>query len=412
MTGKGAFIHLGYTTPAGGSDESNTMLLPRTATTFSPPVMEARRWLEGVDFTDRSLINVSQAAPVDPPPLAMREAMARLIVEVDETHLYGPVLGLPELRAELADQWSRAYGGEITDANVAITSGCNQAFTAAISTLCAEGDEVILPVPYYFNHRMWLDMAGVKTVPLAAQQGLVPNAQDAAALITDHTRAIVLVTPNNPGGVEYPAQTVREFAALARARGIALIIDETYRDFDSRTGAPHDLFTDPNWDDTLIQLYSFSKAYRLTGHRVGAMVASPARLREVEKFLDTVTICPSQLGQHAALWGLRNLGEWLAGERLEILDRRAAIQEQMPRLAATGWVLEGCGAYFAYLRHPFDLSSDALAKDLVRKVGVLTLPGTFFMPAGGGTQHLRVAFANVDRAGITALFDRMVAYAP
>ena len=383
---------------------------PRTATTFSPPVMEARRWLDGVDFTDMPLINVSQAAPVDPPPLAMRHAMAKMIVEDDDTHLYGPVLGLPDLRAEVAAQWSNSYGGTITPENVAITSGCNQAFTAAILMLCAEGDEVILPVPYYFNHRMWLDMAGVTTVPLTPSDGLIPCVSEAAALITDKTRAIVLVTPNNPGGVEYPAATVRAFYDLAQGHNIALIIDETYRDFDSRTGAPHDLFTDPDWGDTLIQLYSFSKAYRLTGHRVGAMVASTPRLIEVEKFLDTVTICPNQLGQHAALWGMCNLGDWLAGERREILDRRAAIEEQFPRLAAKGWRLEGCGAYFAYLRHPFDMRSDALAQDLVKKVGVLTLPGTFFMPDGQGQQHLRVAFANVDRDGITALFDRLVAY--
>jgi aspartate/methionine/tyrosine aminotransferase len=397
------------------------MTLPRTATTFFPPVMEARRWLEGVDFSARPLINVSQAAPVDPPPLAMRQAMARMIVEDDSTHLYGPVLGLPDLRGEVAAQWSQAYGGTITADNVAITSGCNQAFAAAISTLCAEGDEVILPVPYYFNHRMWLDMAGVTTVPLAAPNGLIPSARDAAALISDKTRAIALVTPNNPGGVEYPAETVQAFADLARSRGIALIIDETYRDFDSRvapkgrnqsSGAPHPLFADQNWDNTLIQLYSFSKAYRLTGHRVGALIASAERLTEVEKFLDTVTICPNQLGQHAALWGMRNLADWLATERLEILDRRAAIEDQFPRLATKGWTLEGCGAYFAYMKHPFEMASDVLAKDLVKRAGVLTLPGTFFMPDGGGQQHLRIAFANVDRAGITALFDRLVAYQP
>ena len=382
----------------------------RTASTFSPPVMEARRWLDGVDFTERALINVSQAAPVDPPPLAMRKAMAKMIVEVDDTHLYGPVLGLPELRAEVAAQWSVAYGGTITADNVAITSGCNQAFTAAISTLCGEGDEVILPVPYYFNHRMWLDMAGVKTVPLTPRDGMIPSADDAAKLITNKTRAIVLVTPNNPGGVEYPSDTVKAFADVARTHNIALIIDETYRDFDSRTGAPHPLFQDEHWGDTLIQLYSFSKAYRLTGHRVGALTASPERLAEVEKFLDTVTICPNQLAQHAALWGMRNLADWLAGERLEILDRRAAIIEQMPRLAAKGWKLEGCGAYFAYLEHPYRCSSSDLAHALVQKAGVLTLPGTFFMPEGQGFGHLRIAFANVDRAAITVLFDRLVAF--
>ena len=174
------------------------MKRPRTATTFSPPVMEARRWLDGVDFSDRPLINVSQAAPVDPPPLAMREAMARMIVEDDESHLYGPVLGLPALREQVAQVWAAAYGGTISAENVAITSGCNQAFSAAISTLCAEDDEVILPVPYYFNHRMWLDMSGVKTVPLAAKSGLVPNVEDAAALITEPVSYTHLTLPTTP----------------------------------------------------------------------------------------------------------------------------------------------------------------------------------------------------------------------
>jgi aspartate/methionine/tyrosine aminotransferase len=109
---------------------------------------------------------------------------------------------------------------------------------------------------------------------------------------------------------------------------------------------------------------------------------------------------------------MRNLGEWLAGERLEILDRRAAIEEQFPRLAASGWSLEGCGAYFAYVKHPFDMASDDLARDLVAQAKILTLPGTMFMPDGEGRQHLRIAFANVDRDEITVLFDRLVAYQP
>ncbi len=388
--------------------------MTRTAATFSPPVMEARRWLDGVTHpADRPLLNVSQAAPVDPPPLVMREAIAQIVINDPDAHLYGPVLGLPALKAEVAQQWNAAYGGTIAEAQVAITSGCNQAFAAAISTLTAEGDEVIVPVPYYFNHRMWLDMAGVKTVPLDAGPTLIPDASEAAKLITPRTRAIALVSPNNPAGVEYPAETLQAFFDLCQKHSIALIVDETYRDFDSRTGAPHALFQIPNWADTLIQLYSFSKAYRLTGHRVGAIITSQARLAEVEKFLDTVTICPNQIGQRAALWGMQNLGDWLAGERLEILDRRAAIEGYFAPLAAKGWTLKGCGAYFAYIAHPFDMPSDVLAQKLVRDAGVLTLPGTMFMPddMAGGAAHLRIAFANIDRAGVKALIDRLAQFA-
>ncbi len=388
------------------------MTQSRTAATFAPPVMEARRWLDGVTHPDtRPLLNVSQAAPVDPPPEPLRAAMAQMVMDDPEAHLYGPVLGLPALRAEVATQWSANYGGTISADQVAITSGCNQAFAATIATLCTEGDEVIIPVPYYFNHRMWLDMSGVKTVPLMAGADMIPEASACAGLITDKTRAIALVSPNNPCGVEYPAATLTAFRDLARAHGIALIVDETYRDFDSRSGAPHDLFADPQWDDTLIQLYSFSKAYRLTGHRVGAVVARTSRLAEIEKFLDTVTICPNQLGQRAALWGMQNLGAWLAGERLEILDRRSAIEEHFHLLADKGWALLGCGAYFAYVKHPFAVSSADLAPLLVKESGVLLLPGTMFMPADlpGGESQLRIAFANIDRDGVRTLFDRLAA---
>jgi aspartate/methionine/tyrosine aminotransferase len=377
------------------------------AATFAPPVMEARRWLEGVSFPpERPLINVSQAAPVDPPPEALRKAIAEAALGDPQAHLYGPVLGLPALRAELAAQWSAAYGGQIEAAQVAITQGCNQAFCAIMATLAAQGDEVILPTPWYFNHKMWLDMQGVKAVPLPTGPGLLPDADAAATLVTPRTRAIVLVSPNNPGGAEYPAETLRAFLALARARGLALIVDETYRDFDARSGAPHDLFADPDWDDRFIHLYSFSKAYRLTGHRVGAIVASAERLAEVEKFLDTVAICPNQLGQIAALWGMRNLAQWVAGERDEILARRAAMRAGLATLP--GWKTLGCGAYFAYVEHPSPLPAPEFARRLVREAGVLLLPGTMFMPASdpAGARQLRIAFANVDATGIAHLMER------
>ena len=386
-------------------------LNPAMAATEAPPVMEARRWIQGVTFpADRPLINVSQAAPVEPPPLALRQAIADAALTNDAAHLYGPVLGLGELRAEIAAQWSQAYEGNIAPAQVAITQGCNQAFTAVMSTLAGAGDEVILPTPWYFNHKMWLDMQGVTTVPLDTGSTLIPDAEQAAALITPRTRAIVLVSPNNPGGVEYPAPVLAAFRDLARAHDLALIVDETYRDFDSRSGRPHDLFCDPDWADTLIQLYSFSKAYRLTGHRVGAIVASEARLAEVEKFLDTVAICPSQLGQIAALWGMRNLSQWVSGERDEILARRKAMVDGFAQLL--GWKLLGCGAYFAYVEHPFDIASNDLCKRFVTELSLLMLPGTMFQPDGSaaGKRQIRIAFANVDAAGIAELFRRLASF--
>ena len=212
-----------------------TPLNPLIQRTAPPPVMEARRWLAGVDFpADRPLINLSQAAPVEPPPEPLRDALAELILNDASVHLYGPVLGLPALRSEIAWRWSGRYGGEIHADDVAITAGCNQAFCAAVTTLAAPGDAVMLPVPWYFNHKMWLDMSGIDAIPLPCDAAMVPDPEAARARITPRTRAIVLVTPNNPTGAEYPPDTIAAFAALAREHGLALILDETYRDFHPR----------------------------------------------------------------------------------------------------------------------------------------------------------------------------------
>ncbi len=386
------------------------MVTTRTSATFAAPIIQARRWLDAAILPEGlDLLNVSQAAPTAPPPEPLRRVMADLALNDDSVHLYGPDLGLPALRAEIADQWSAHYKGTITPQQVAITSGCNQAFAATIMALCGEADEVLLPAPWYFNHKMWLEMCGVTALALATGDDMLPDPARAAAMITPRTRAIALVSPNNPAGVEYPAPLLRAFYDLARSRGIRLILDETYRDFDSRTGPVHDLFTDPDWDETLIDLYSFSKAYRLTGHRVGALIGAPALMDEAEKFIDSVTICPNQLGQHAALWGMRHLADWLAGERREILARRAAIETGFPVLADQGWKLRGLGAYFAFVEHPFDLPSDAVAHALIAKAGILLLPATMFGPADDRWTRtgLRIAFANLDVAGIGTLYERL-----
>ncbi|MDF2234237.1 aminotransferase [Albimonas sp. CAU 1670] len=378
---------------------------------YDPPVMEARRWIAGRSFpADRPLLNLSQAAPVDPPPEDLRQAIADAALNTPQAHLYGPVLGMPELREEIAAQWSAAYGGDIAMEDVAVTPGCNQAFCALMSTIAGPGDAVLLPSPWYFNHKMWLDITGVEARPLPCDGALVPILAEAEARMAG-VKAIVLITPNNPTGAEYPAGVVQAFAELARRHGAMLVLDETYRDFDSREGAPHALFQDPSWRDHVVQLYSFSKAYRLTGHRVGAAIASPLRLAQAEKFLDTVTICTSQLGQIAALHGLRHLAPFVAEQRREILARRAVVMHEF-RQALPEWELMGCGAYFAWLRHPFAESSAELAKALVEEQSLLMLPGTMFTPGDDplGPSSFRMAFANADADGLREALARLAAF--
>ena len=383
-----------------------------TSNTFASPVPEAKRWIEGLTFSDDlPLINVSQAAPVAPPEPALIEAMAQALQE-PTTHIYSPDLGLPDLRAEMARKWSALYGGQVAPHQVAITSGCNQAFAAAIAATCAQGDNVIVPTPWYFNHKMWLDMAGVETVPLPTDADGLPDPGKVTDRISARTRAIVLVTPNNPTGVTCPPELIERLFELSRDHRLKLIIDETYRDFLDGSEAPHDLLLQPDWDETVIQLYSFSKAYRMTGHRVGALIGAASLMPEVEKFIDTVTICPSVLGQRGALFALQHLDASVAAERALIARRRKALAKGFKALKSQGWVLKGLGAYFAYVEHPFSGRADQVARALVKHAAILALPGTMFVPYDdpSGARHLRLACANIDEAQIAQMFERLAAF--
>lgn len=382
----------------------------RTIGVDPPPVLEVKNWLSNPDLQpSKPLIDVSQAAPTEPPPEKMLEFMANKILCDNAVNTYGPVLGLDELRESLASKWSRQYQGKVSKENVAVTSGCNQAFCASISSFTSENDEVIIPTPWYFNHHMWLQMAGVKSIPLDTDANMNPIIEKAEALITDRTRAIVLVSPNNPSGAIYSNQLLQKFFDLCKSNQIRLIIDETYKDFHPNASQPHTLLENNNWDQVLTILYSFSKTYRMTGHRIGALLTSKENLIEIEKALDTFTVCPPQLGQYAANWGLNNLEAWAAERRTEILQRAKHFSEKFQPLSAAGWSLRGCGAYFAFVEHPFKDESNILAPLILRDQGILLMPGTMFYPKHNplGSRSFRIAFANIDKNKISTLLERL-----
>ncbi len=381
---------------------------PLLAPVAAPPIPEARGWIAGRVFPpEKPLIDVSQAVPGYPPPDALLDHLAALVREPDSAR-YTDVPGTPALRAALAADLRAQYGGAIGAEQVTITAGCNQAFCFALQALAAPGDEVILPLPYYFNHQMWLDMAGVtaRHLTFRPERGGVPDPAEAAALIGPRTRAIVLVTPNNPTGAIYPPAVVETFFELAQARGIALVLDETYRDFLPEAGAPHGLFRRAGWDATLVQLYSFSKVFCITGYRVGSILSGGRLAEQIAKVVDTVAICAPAIGQGAALFGLNALGDWREGNRRLMQDRLAALLAAAAARNDLGYRLVSAGAYFAYLEHPFaQRPALQVARRLADKENLLALPGSWFGP--GQERYLRLAFANVEAAAMPAIAARL-----
>jgi len=382
-------------------------LNPLVCQTSTPPIAEVQSWIAGYDGTFGPVLNVAQAVPSFLPAEALRQHLARTVMDGDSA-FYTDIEGLMELRHALAAHMSTDYLGSITPEQVSITSGCNQAFCVAMTALAAPGDEVILPAPYYFNHQMWLEMQGVRPVhlPFAENTAGIPNPEALTSLITSKTRAIALVSPNNPTGAEYPPDIIEAFYNIAKDASIALIIDETYKDFRSSGTPPHHLFQKPDWQDTFVHLYSFSKAYSLTGYRVGSVITGPALQAEIGKLLDCMSICASQIGQHAALYGLQHLSDWRQSMCADMAER---VDTMRSVFATTGldYRLISSGAFFAYVRHPFTgEDSNAVSQRLAKKFGILTLPGSMFGP--GQDNYLRFAFANLESRDIPSLADRLL----
>jgi aspartate/methionine/tyrosine aminotransferase len=372
----------------------------------APPISEAMTWVRPGE-RNRALLNLCQAVPSYAPAEALQGEIARLARD-PEIHLYTDIHGIPELRSALAENMAGDYGGHIDAKNVSITSGCNQAFCAAVMALAQRGDKVILPAPYYFNHQMWLDMLGVekRLVPAFAEGRAYPLPEEMAALIDNRTRAIVLCSPNNPTGAIYPPHVIDGFYDLAKAHGIALIIDETYKDFRSLPEPLHGLFAKPDWHETFVQLYSFSKVFAMTGYRVGSIIAGAKVLAEAEKILDCMAICAPQISQWAALFGLAHLDNWKREKQLLMETRREALLAAFsnPRLS---YKLISSGAYFAYVKHPF---AKTLAKSVAMRLAgehdVLCLPGSMFGP--GQDSYLRLAFANSPAEDMPVLVERLM----
>ncbi len=372
----------------------------------APPIPAVQAWAREYDGAHGPLIDLSQAVPGYPPHPDMLRFLGEAASSVAYAG-YGPIEGETVLREAYARHVGNLYGAEIKANNVHITSGCNQAFIAAIMCVAQSGDTVLGTDPFYFNHQSSLEMLGIRseTMLCRAENGFVPDIEDVRAALQKGVRALVLVSPNNPTGAIYPPQLLAQIYAACRDNGTWLLLDETYRDFLSDADqAPHDLFKEADWPSHLIQLYSFSKSFCIPGHRLGAIVAGADMVANVAKVMDNLQICATRAPQIAVSRAIEPLKSWRDDNRKEIARRAEALRVSMSNVA--GWHVEAVGAYFAFVRHPYDgLSSVAVAEKLAKTTGIITLPGSFF----GESQDafLRFAFANVDVAGIEATAARL-----
>ncbi|KAF9790293.1 PLP-dependent transferase [Thelephora terrestris] len=384
--------------------------------TTKPPIPLVKAWGGRYQPTPtQPLIDMSQGVPDSPPPKLLLDAIGSY-GSSESTCSYTDIAGEASMRSTLAHEMRVVYGDHIdlTSDDIVLTAGCNMAFVAVIMALADPGDQVILPVPWYFNHKMALEMLGVEAIPLATHPstGFQPKVEDCRSLLTDRTKAIALVSPNNPTGAVYAPDLLRAFAALAKSRDIALILDETYRDFITND-VPHHLFEpskDWDWRSTLIHLFSFSKSYCVPGHRLGAIVAPKMVLSHIITILDTLLICAPRPIQLALASTLPRLRSFVRNKAEAVRSRHEHFKANLPSL----WRIGAQGGYFAFVRHPFKgRHAMEVCERLSAEGGVLVLPAELFateatLQEGDSKRWVRFSVANVDNDAITQVCRRLI----
>ncbi|MBF2029097.1 MAG: pyridoxal phosphate-dependent aminotransferase [Oscillatoriales cyanobacterium C42_A2020_001] len=324
-----------------------------------------------------------------PPPEAI--AQINQFLSNPENHKYQSLQGIPPLREAIATKLKTENKIAIdTTREVVVTAGSNMGFLNAILAITNPGDEVILQVPYYFNHEMAIAIAGCHPVLVNTDENYQLRPEAIRAAITERTRAIVTISPNNPTGAVYPEAALREVNDLCRTHGIYHIHDEAYEYFtynDVKHFSPGAIATSA---DHTISLFSLSKAYGFASWRIGYMVIPAHLLLPIMKIQDTNVICPAVVSQYAALGALQ-AGVSYCKDRLgAIAAVRQLMLNELAQISHLCTIPPTAGAFYFLLNIHTSLDAMQLIERLIQEHGVAALPGTTFGIEGC---YLRVAYA-------------------
>jgi aspartate/methionine/tyrosine aminotransferase len=351
-------------------------------------------------------ISLGQGVVHYPPPPAALEAARTALID-PETHGYQDGAGNPALIAAIEDKLRRDNGIDLTQGSrVTVTAGGNMAFLHAILSITEPGDEVIVPVPFYFNHEMAIEMVGCTAVrvPTDAQYQLDVDAIRRA--VTPATRAIVSVSPNNPTGAVYPERSLRELNRFCGERGIFHISDEVYEYFTYGSARHVSPASFAGGGNHTISLYSLSKSYGFAGWRIGYMVY-PARLAAaIAKVQDTVIVCPPVISQVAALKALQVGPSYCRAHLEELAAVRDIVRSDMESLAPVCTVAPVDGAFYCFVRVNLDIDPQQLAERLIREHKVAVIPGSAFGVTEGCS--FRLAFGALQKATVAEGMGRLV----
>jgi len=340
------------------------------------------------------------------PPREAIEA-ARAALDDPATHRYQAEAGLPALVDRLAAKLRDENGIDVArGSRVMVTAGANMAFMHAVLAVTEPGDEVILPVPFYFNHEMAIEMAGCTAVLVPTDDRFQLRLDLIRRAITDRTRAIVTISPNNPSGAVFPEATLRDVNTLCRERGLYHFADEVY-EYYTYDGVRHvSPGSFPDAAGHTISMYSLSKAYGFAGWRIGYMAYPEHLAPAMMKSQDTILVCPTVISQVAALAALNVGRAYCAPYVAELADVRHLVLDALASLGPLAATPTADGAFYCLLKVHTTMDPMTLAERLIREHKVAVIPGTAFGLRDGC--YFRVAYGALQKDTVAEGIGRLV----
>lgn len=358
--------------------------------------------------------SLSWGLPSFPTPEQIREAVTRALENDPDIGKYTLPNGLPELRSLASEEHARKTGVRADPTgNVFITAGNMQGMNTLFHVLLEPGDEIILTDPGFASHYEQVRLHGGVPIawPLDEENGWAMNTALLEDLITERTRAVVLVNPSNPTGSLFSKETLLRLGEIAQARDLLVIIDDPYSELIYEDRARYfNLAAEPDLSDRLVYLFTFSKIHAMSGWRLGYMILPDWLSAQVLKVHDANLICTPRISQVAGIAALSGDQTHVSIFRETLAKRRDLICERLDALPHVFSYVRPEGAYYVFPRIRVGVEDSwDFSRQLLKESRVCVTPGIAFGP--GSDSHVRMAFC-VDEDVINRAFDRIAARYP
>lgn len=299
--------------------------------------------------------------------------------------------GLIELREEICNYLARKFSLNYSANEVLVTVGGSEAVDVALRALINPGDEVLIPEPSFVCYKPCTEMAGGVAVPIEtkAENSFKLTKEDVLSHITDKTKLLILSYPNNPTGAIMTKEELAEIVPVIKENNIMVISDEIYAEL-TYEGKHTSIASFPDMKDRVVVINGFSKAYAMTGWRLGYAVGNEKIIKVMTKIHQYAIMCAPTTSQFAAIEALKNGDNSIEAMTNEYNYRRKVIVDGFNKLGLTCFNPQGAFYIFPSIKSTGMTSAD-FCQNLLEKKRVALVPGTAFGDCGEG--YLRVSYA-------------------